>query len=109
MCIDVYIVPLSLAGVRGYKYAAVYGGKTLTHSFDPEHAACRELLKQGLKGKVRFWREGKAAHNLEMDIERGARFTTGDTHTRLITRRWVAFKGLGAGPEEGGGSAREQG
>ena len=85
-------------------YAAFYGGNLLTRSLDPEHATCRELLKLGLTGKARFWREGKPVHDLEMDIERGARLSTGDSRARLITRRWQAFEGRGEGERGSGGA-----
>jgi len=29
-------------------------------------------VARGIKGKARFWRDGKATHDLEMDMERGA-------------------------------------
>jgi hypothetical protein len=59
---------------RGYFFEAFLNGEPLSRSqVNAETDACRELLRRGLTGKARFWREGKATPDLEMKIEVAAK------------------------------------
>ena len=74
----------------GYVYEVLRDGEILLASLNPEFAACRLLASEGHSGKVRFWREGRAAHDIEMDIERAAKFTISETEK--TGPRFVKFK-----------------
>jgi len=60
---------------KGYFYQAFLNGEPLSRSqTNAETDACRELLRRGMTGKARFWREGKTSPDVEMNIERAAQW-----------------------------------
>ena len=74
----------------GFIYEVWRGGEMMLASTNPELSACRLLANAGITGKARFWREGRAEHDIEMDITRAARFTVRENeHTGP---RFVKFK-----------------
>ena len=74
----------------GYVYKVLKDGKVLLASLNPEFAACRLLASEGDQGKARFWREGRAAHDSEFDIQRAANSPCGKTNES--GPRFVKFK-----------------
>ena len=74
----------------GFVYEVLRDGKVLLASLNPEFAACRLLASENVQGKARFWRERRAVHDIEFDIERAAKFTVRENeHTGP---RFVKFK-----------------
>ena len=63
----------------------VWAGKQLVveGSKDPEHDACRELLKKGITGSAVFWHRGSTDPAMKMVIEWGARYTVRETQSGL--------------------------
>ena len=57
---------------RGYRYDVLLADELLVTGYDPEFMACRLLAERGITGKARFWREGKAHHDIEMDITKAS-------------------------------------
>ena len=74
----------------GYVYEVLRDGKVLLASLNPEFAACRLLASEGVQGKARFWREGRAVHDIEVDIQRAAKFTVRENERD--GPRFVKFK-----------------
>ena len=72
----------------------VWAGKQLVveGSKDPEHDACRELLKKGITGSAVFWHRGSTDPARKMGIEWGARYTVRETTNRgLVLERYEPF------------------
>ena len=78
-----------------YQYEVWLGEELIVKSRDPEFAACRKLAKSGRFGKARFWREGKAQHDIEMDITRAAKWRAKET--RRIGPHFVRFEEFPSG------------
>lgn len=55
------------------------GQEIVANSYDPEFAACRELLARGIKGKVTTYRDGQPC--MTLDIEKAANRRTRDNKT----------------------------
>jgi hypothetical protein len=90
--IDVILRRRDKPGKAGYQYEVWRDGAYLLTSRDPEYATCRFLLAQGLRGLVRFWREGKATHDSSLDIERGAKCAATESRaTSIRVRRYEEF------------------
>ncbi len=59
------------------------GPVIVERSLDPEHAACRYLLKHGLKGRLEVWSEGRATPRMIIGcIESAAGKTARDHNQR---------------------------
>jgi hypothetical protein len=57
----VYIEPTTIRGDRGQYYRVHYRGASLIdETWNPEFEACRELLAQGITGRLEVWRLGKS-------------------------------------------------
>jgi hypothetical protein len=74
----------------GYVYEVWRDGEMMLASINPELAASRLLANQGVRGRVRFWRDGRPAHDSEMDIQRAAKFTVRENEQH--GPRFVKFK-----------------
>jgi len=71
----IYIEVVGL-GERGHRYRVTYNGQTLIEACrEPGLDACRALLALGITGRLEMWRPGKAWHDLQLDIEAGAKLT----------------------------------
>lgn len=73
-----------------YQYEVWLGDELIVRARDPEFAACRKLAKSGRFGRARFWREGRAEHDISMDIARAAKWRTKET--RRIGPHFVPFE-----------------
>ena len=88
-----------LMGYGGWEYQyEVWLGEELivTKSRDPEFDACRKLAKSGRFGRARFWREGRAEHDISMDIATAIKWRTKET--RKIGPHFVRFEEFPAEP-----------
>ena len=76
--VDLVLKRRKTPGASGYMYDVMRGGAVLVSSINPEFKACRALVAEGVSGNVRFWREGRAEHDSEFDIERAAKRTVSE-------------------------------
>jgi hypothetical protein len=78
-------------GSRGPIYRVMHAGQVLlARSRCPLLDACRELLTQGLTGRLELWRPGNPSFDAAVDIQVGAQWTILETETeslRLV--RWT--------------------
>lgn len=90
---NLILQPHSTPGRSGYQYDVFYQGNLLCTSIDPEHAACRELVKLGLKGEARFFRHGKQMHSSVIrNIEKGGQYCISESSKGgLRLRKYVPF------------------
>jgi hypothetical protein len=59
-----------------------YAGETLVEGRrNPIFDACRALLAWGITGRLEVWRRGRTSADMQLDIERGARFAIRETTT----------------------------
>ena len=89
--IDLTIRPRRLTKT-GMLYDVFRDGVYLLTSRDPNCEACRALLALGIVGTVRFGRDGRAEHDLSMDIERGAGWSASEGVTQAV--RLLRYKPL---------------
>lgn len=76
---------------KGYFFEAFLNGEQLSRSqTNAETDACRALLKRGLAGTARFWREGKATPDFERKIEVLAKLQLIESDRRGF--RWRAYR-----------------
>ena len=69
----------SLKPDLGHLYQVWLGDEILVTSRDPEFAAFRALAKSGRLGRARFWREGRAEHDISMHIATAAKWRVKET------------------------------
>lgn len=71
---------------------AEFGGERIVfRDRDPEHAACRVLLAQGIAGLVLFVQKATGTPGASMDVTVGAGLTTSENDTGLRRRKYVPF------------------
>lgn len=91
--IDLILKPKKM-GRRGMIYDVIYQGEVLVTSHDPGGNACRALQELGVKGVVRFWREGKDFWDYKYSsVEKGARVRVQENNRygpRVL--RWQPFE-----------------
>jgi hypothetical protein len=80
---------------RGLRYRVMYAGAVLIKSTrNPEFDACRALLALGITGRLEVWRPGKAHHDLQLDIAKGAGLTVRETEEEgPYIARWRPYSG----------------
>ena len=79
---DVTLRQRDKPGSRGYQCEVIFAGEVIAISRDPEYAACRALLANGLVGRVRFWSDvygPQRDYRSSLDIERGAKSSTSES------------------------------
>jgi hypothetical protein len=80
----IQIEPTTIRGERGQHYRVSYEGAVLIdETWNPELAACRELLARGIVGRLEVWRRGKSHPDMLVpDIAKAAEWTVKENETR---------------------------
>ena len=67
---------------NGQRYRVMCAGEILAEGRrNPIFDACRALLARGITGRLEVWRRGRTSADMQLDIERGARFAIRETTT----------------------------
>lgn len=68
-------------------------GEVIGEHRDPEFHTCRLLKKQGVTGKVAFFRRGWVVPHMVVDIDKGAELITRDNRKTLRIAKYVPYGG----------------
>ena len=86
---------------RGAEYSVTYRGEVICISRDPEFAACRELIKRGITGRLATRWKGAPYQAMTMGIAWGAtKQTKEDRRNSPKTSEWSPFEGIEGDPND---------
>ena len=86
---------------RGAMYSATYQGEVICTGRDPEFAACRELAKRGIRGKLVTRWKGSPHTAMTMGIAWGATKRTEESSKSIPrTVAWTPYEGADGGAED---------
>lgn len=89
---DLRIVHTGKFGHRGEVINVLLGDDVIASSYSPEFSACRVLKERGYSGMVRFWRDGKACHDLQMGVDWGSQHCVSEPdRVKINFAKWAPF------------------